>query len=84
MSINNDVECYADDSTLCASSERVEVIEKQLTLDCNSLSKWMRQNRFKLNHNKRQFLVTGSTTMLKNMETAPKVLNLATLLLILY
>ena len=73
MSINNDVECYADDSTVSASSERIEVIEEQLTLDCNSLSKWMRQNRFKLNHDKTQFLVTGTTTMLKNMEAAPKV-----------
>ena len=50
--IKNEIECYADDSTLSASSKNVNLVEKQLTEDCNSLSRWMQENRFKLNPEK--------------------------------
>ena len=39
--INEDIDCYADDSTLGATAKRVDEIELKLTTDCSNLSNWM-------------------------------------------
>ena len=58
--INEDIDCYADDSTLGATAEDVDKIGEKLTSDCSILSDWMVGNRFKLNAGKTHFLTIGN------------------------
>ena len=60
-------DCYADDSTLGATSKEVEDIGDKLSRDCGQLSKWMQTNSFKLNADKTHFLVMGTAERLNNM-----------------
>ena len=45
--IKSSVDTYADDTTLTATGKTIDVIEQQLSKDCNKLSKWMKANRLK-------------------------------------
>ena len=63
-SINVDIDCYADDSTLSSSDKDVHCIEFSLDQGCNQLSNWMSENSFKLNAEKTQFMVVGTSAKL--------------------
>ena len=66
--IENDIDCYADDSTLGASDNCTKAIGDKLSMDCSSLSKWMSQNSFKLNASKTHFMVVGTEKKLQSMK----------------
>ena len=65
--IVEDIDCYADDSTLGATAGQAADISKLLTGDCGHLSDWMGANSFKLNADKTHFMVMGTSTRLQNM-----------------
>ena len=65
--IKEDIDCYADDSTLGATAKHVEDIGRKLTSDCGQLSTWMQANSFKLNADKTHFLVMGTAERLSSM-----------------
>ena len=65
--IDEDIDCYADDSTLGATSGQAAEISKLLTRDCGELSDWMGANSFKLNADKTHFMVMGTSIRLQNM-----------------
>ena len=50
-----DLDCYADDSTMSATAGSVGEIGEKLTDDCGKLSDWMAANQFKLNAEKHTF-----------------------------
>ena len=64
--IKSSVDTYADDTTLTATGKTIDVIEQQLSKDCNKLSKWMKANRLKLNHDKTQVMTMGTRQRLTN------------------
>ena len=64
--IKEDIDCYADDSTLGATSNEIGNIGIDLSMDCSSLSKWMIENSFKLNPEKTHFMVVGTDRKLQN------------------
>ena len=64
MFLKENVDCYADDSTLGATGKSIEDIGNRLTEDCRSLSDWMACNKFKLNAEKTHFLVVGTSRRL--------------------
>ena len=66
--ITEDIDCYADDSTLGASGEHGAEIGTALTRDCEQLSYWMQANSFKLNADKTHFMTMGTSARLQNME----------------
>ena len=59
--IDNEIECYADDSTLSAVGKNGNEIEELLSRDCGQLLKWMENNRFKLNADKMNLMVMDTT-----------------------
>ena len=71
--IDNEIECYADDSTLSKSGDSIKQISDSLTSDCNSLDKWVKENYFKLNTQKTHFTVLGTSSKLKKNEETIKV-----------
>ena len=62
------IDCYADDSTMCATAETVEEIGEKLSNDCNMLSDWMEMNNFKLNAGKTHLLTMGTAKRLNNLD----------------
>ena len=66
--ITEDIDCYADDSTMGATAGNVTDIGTKLSRDCDQLSEWMQANRFKLNADKTHFLTMGTSIRLQNME----------------
>ena len=66
--IKEEIDCYADDSTLGATGCQVEDISVKLSRDCNQLSGWMQSNSFKLNADKTHFLEMGTSAKLLKME----------------
>ena len=50
--MESDIEQYADDTTLSASSESVQEVPHILTENCAIVNKWMEQNQLKLNPDK--------------------------------
>ena len=60
-----DIECFADDSTLSATKENLSDVEKSLSEDCNKFSQWMSENKFKLNVEKTNFLRVGTAMKLQ-------------------
>ena len=66
--ITEDIDCYADDSTLGATAENVAEISTRLTRDCEHLSVWMHGNSFKLNADKTHFLTMGTSQRIKNLD----------------
>ena len=63
--INGNIECYADDSTMSATGKNLSEIKNILTEDCEAFSRWMRQNSFKLNVDKTNLMVVGTTARLE-------------------
>ena len=66
--LTEDIDCYADDSTLGATASKVEDISTKLSKDCEQLSEWMNGNRFKLNADKTHFLTMGTSQRLMNLD----------------
>ena len=66
--IKENIDCYADDSTLGASAGHVADIGTALSRDCGQLSWWMQSNSFKLNADKTHFMTVGTSARLQNME----------------
>ena len=66
--ITENIDCYADDSTLGASAGQAADIGTALTRDCDQLSCWMQANSFKLNADKTHFMTMGTSARLQNME----------------
>ena len=62
------VEVYADDSTMTETGARIPEIETRLTENCRKVSRWMVENRFKLNANKTHFLLVGTQERLRITE----------------
>ena len=56
-----DVDNYADDTTLSATGNSVEVIEECLTTNCMKVSSWMQSNLLKLNASKTHILTVGTS-----------------------
>ena len=71
--IKEDIDCYADDSTLGASAANEDAISDKLTQDCEQLSTWMNCNSFKLNADKTHFLTIGTSERLSTLEKQLKV-----------
>ena len=63
--IKEDIDCYADDSTLGATAGQAAEIGDKLTGDCDQLSKWMEGNKFKLNAGKTHFMIMGTSARLQ-------------------
>ena len=66
--IREDIDCYADDSTLGATAETVEIIGEKLSGECENLSNWMQSNSFKLNADKTHFLTMGTDERLHTLD----------------
>ena len=62
------VDCYADDSTLSASAEKVDDIGILLSKDCEQLSTWMVANSFKLNADKTHLMTVGTSSRLNKVD----------------
>ena len=63
------VEAYADDSTLSAAGRTIEEVDQVLTENCQVVSKWMCQNRLKLNASKTHVMTLGTTRKLQSLDT---------------
>ena len=63
--LDEEIECFADDSTLSSSKEIPVEIERCLSQDCQSFSQWMAENKFKLNVEKTNFLLVGTSKRLQ-------------------
>ena len=72
--ISEDIDCYADDSTLGATAENVVMIGDKLTSDCEHLSNWMQSNSFKLNAGKTHFLTMSTADRLQTLDQQLQVL----------
>ena len=62
--LNCQIEAYADDSTLSASAKTVVEVSQVLTENCNAVSKWMSQNKLKLNASKTHVMTLGTSRRL--------------------
>ena len=72
-SMNEEIECYADDSTILAAGKNVSEVGKKLSEDCDNLSDWMASNSFKLNAGKTHFLTMGTRARLAGLTEAMRV-----------
>ena len=66
--IQEDIDCFADDSTMGTTGAQVAEISTKLSSDCDQLSNWMYGNKFKLNADKTHFLVMGTSERLRVTE----------------
>ena len=66
--LHEEVECFADDSTLSSSKNVPSEIERCLSLDCQYFSQWMSENKFKLNVDKTKFLLAGTAKRLQRVQ----------------
>ena len=70
--INEEIDCFADNSTLVAASKSIATVGEKLTNECRSLSTWMQANSFKLNAEKTHLLTVGTSerlvTLNQNLE----------------
>lgn len=71
--IREDIDCYADDSTLGATAGAIGEIGTKLSRDCEHLSDWMHGNSFKLNADKTHFLTMGTSQRIQSLETKLEV-----------
>ena len=65
-SLGNNVDSYADDTTITATGKTTEEISQLLTTDCALVSDWMRRNRLKLNPDKTHLLTVGTAERLRH------------------
>ena len=66
--IGEQIDCYADDSTISASGVNINEVSAKLTSECSKLNVWMMENQFKLNANKTHLLVVGSSVRLRGLQ----------------
>ena len=66
--MHQEIDCYADDSTMGAASNQVSEIGDNLTTDCDRLSDWMVVNQFKLNAQKTHVMLMGTDLRLRNLQ----------------
>ena len=52
LHVESALDSYADDTTITATGGSLADIEKKLTQDCAQISKWMVENKLKLNTEK--------------------------------
>ena len=71
--INEEIDCYADDSTMGATAGNVDEIGEKLSADCSNLSDWMAGNSFKLNAAKTHLMTMGTAQRLQNLDAGLKV-----------
>ena len=60
-----DVDAYADDTTISAAGETPEEIGRELTANCEVVSRWMLGNKLKLNADKTHLMTVGTSSRLK-------------------
>ena len=65
--IENEIDNYADDTTLTATSSNIGDLESKLSTDCERISEWMVSNKLKLNPEKTHILTLGTEGRLRNM-----------------
>ena len=68
-----EVDAYADDSTMSYSAGDGGTISQNLTENCSKISRWMRENRFKLNASKTHILTVGTSIRVNNLNSPIKV-----------
>ena len=62
----NEVDSYADDTTISATASSIEEIGCLLSDDCARVSQWMKKNKLKLNPDKTHLKILGTQERLKN------------------
>ena len=68
FTLDNDVDSYADDTSITVTAKTVEEIGQTLTRDCTLVSEWMRRNKLKLNPGKTHPLTVGTAERLRITE----------------
>ena len=71
--LEGDIDTYADDTTMTVVGDNVEEIGSKLTEDCNRVSKWMKENRLKLNPGKTHILTIGTEQKLRTLPAPVQV-----------
>ena len=71
--MKQEIECYADDSTLGASGTSVEDISALLTEDCEGVNLWMNSNGLKLNVEKTHVLLLETAARLSSINNQLEV-----------
>ena len=66
--VDSSVDSYADDTTITATGKTLLEIETKLTADCEKISKWMIENRLKLNPEKTHQLTLGTQQRIRSLE----------------
>ena len=69
----NEVDSYADDTTISATASTVEEIGNLLTEDCARVSQWMKKNKLKLNPDKTHLMTLGTQERLRNSSEGVQV-----------
>ena len=67
------VENYADDTSIIVSGSTIEEINEKLEANCNSVSRWMKSNKLKLNAEKSHVITVGTNDRLKNLVNTVQV-----------
>ena len=65
--LENEVDSYADDTTITATAPTVAEIGSSLTEDCAKVSQWMRSNKLKLNPDKTHIMTLGTQQRLRTL-----------------
>ena len=71
--LDGNTDSYADDTTLSYSGTTIEQISSKLCHICESVSTWMKSNRFKLNPQKTHVLTMATQKRLVSLPNALKV-----------
>ena len=61
FSLKCEIDAYADDSTMSASDKNIDKIGETLTENCAIVSKWMKENKLKLNADKTHLITVGTS-----------------------
>ena len=72
--LRNEVDSYADDTTITATSSKVAEIGNMLTEDCLEVSQWMRSNKLKLNPDKTHIMTLGTQQRLRTLDESVQVI----------
>ena len=72
-SLQCDVAAYADDSTMSFSAKDIETIEENLTGNCTKFSRWMEENKLKLNAGKTHILTVGTAARVNGLKRQVEV-----------
>ena len=65
--IENEIDNYADDSTLTATGPTLGSLEAKLNADCHKVSGWMVRNKLKLNPDKTTIMTLGTRERLRKL-----------------